>query len=334
MNIITRKRIQEPNSNFIQMHRNTRIDNHTLNLFKNIDYTKLHRYPVIDGFKEKYASFLGVNVNNILLTSGVDGAIRHMFETLKEGDKILLLEPTYAMYRVYINLYNINVNTILPDSDTFTLNIDNLLEKTNDCKAVFIANPNAPIETVLDVETINKIANLSDKIGFKLFIDEAYYGFGSPTSIDLINKHENLYIARSFSKWFGLPSIRLGGIISNETRINELESSRLAYETNTFSMLIAETALENLKYFQKYSEEINNSRLLIENKMHELNIKTHGKLSNNILINHMLNLESKNILLRKTIPYPAENWMSLTLGSMKMADVFIQNFEILYNQKD
>ena len=59
---------------------------------------------------------------------------------------------------------------------------------------------------------------------FILFIDEAYFGFGAPTCISMVEKYKNVYVARSFSKWFGLPSIRLGCIISNPTNILELES--------------------------------------------------------------------------------------------------------------
>ena len=80
MNNIQRIRIKEPKKHLIQMHRNTRIDPHTLNFLKNITINKLHRYPIIDPFKQKYASFLNTTPNNFLLTSGIDGVVKYVIK--------------------------------------------------------------------------------------------------------------------------------------------------------------------------------------------------------------------------------------------------------------
>jgi len=328
--IIDRTRIKEPNIKLLQMHRNTRIDEHSINFIKRIDNNLLHRYPIIGEFNEQYAQYLNVKSDNILLTSGVDGAIRSVFESIKKGATITLLEPTYAMYRVYSSAYEMNIISILPNKETFKIDLGDVLQAAKKSKIVFIPNPNAPIENVFNINQIEKLAQYADKYNFILFIDEAYFGFGAPTSIPLIKKYKNIIIARSFSKWFGLPSIRLGCLISNKNMIKQLHSYRLSYETNRLSIAVAEEALNNINYFKKYAQEINKSRSIVKQKMNNLKIKTHGELSNNILINSKLDLEQNSILVRQTIPYPAEEWMSVTLGSIKNITLFVDIFEQLH----
>ena len=325
--ILIRTRIKEPINSVFQMHRNTRIDPHSIDFLTKLNNIDLHRYPIIEDFKEKYATYLGVNPNNILLTSGVDGAIRSIYELFGQNSTVAFLEPSYAMYRVYASAYKSNVISITPNSKNFKVNLNDILNVCKKSKILFIQNPNAPIENIFTINEISQIAKLADMLNFVLFIDEAYYGFGAPTFINMVKKYKNVFVARSFSKWFGLPSIRLGCIISNPTKILELETYRLAYETNKLSMLIAEVALENLEYFQNYSKEINKSRQLIKNEMTKFKIKTHGNLSNNILLKSDLNLEKEGILVKQNIPYPANNWMSVTLGSIQAALIFINAFK-------
>ena len=332
---ISRTRIKEPDSSIFQMYRNTRIDPHTFDFTSNLNSSLLHRYPVIDEFKEQYSSYLGVKPENILLTSGIDGAIRSVFELYGQNTTVALLEPTYAMYRVYASAYGAEVISILPNSESFLVNEDTVLSACKKAKIVFIPNPNAPIENVFDRNALERMANLSDKEGFLLFIDEAYYGFGAPTGIELTKNHENVLVARSFSKWFGLPSIRLGCIVGNAKKLLEFETFRLAYETNSLSMSIAAEALKNVEYFQGYADEIEKSRQIIKKKMAHLGVKTHGHLSNNILINSSMGseLEKSGILVRQSIPNPAEGWMSVTLGSTQAAEIFTRKFEELFNSE-
>lgn len=331
--IIQRTRIIEPDKSYLQMHRNTRIDNHTIDFLSELDNNLLHRYPVINDFISKYSKFLNVGENNILLTSGVDGAIRHIFETfLNKTSKIMLLEPTYAMYRVYSSAYNNNILSILPNKNTFYIDADKILRNIQKVKCVFLPNPNAPIENTFDINILKNIAEKCDKYNKILFIDEAYYGFGSETFIPYVNDYKNVFIARSFSKWFGLPSIRLGCIISNKKNIEIIESRRLAYETNRLSINVANVALNNIPYFTHYAKEINTSRQILKKEMCNLNIKTHGNVSNNILINTKLNFENEKILIRKNIPFPAENWISLTLGSVHNINYFLNVFKRLNNE--
>ena len=333
--MIPRNRIIEPDISVLQMYRNTRVDPHDIDFASSVSNSLLHRYPAIEDFKDRYSSYLGVSSENILLTSGIDGAIRVVFELYGRNSTVVLLEPTYAMYRIYASAFGANVISILPDTNSFIIDEEAIKSVCKNTEIVFIPNPNAPIENVFDLDALKRLADLSDKEGFLLFIDEAYYGFGSPSAIELTKEHNNVFVARSFSKWFGLPAIRLGCIVGNAKKLLEMESLRLAYETNQLSISVANAALNNIEYFQDYADQISRSRVVLKSRMSDFGIRTHGNLSNNILIRSTLGpeLENNRILVRQSIPKPAEGWMSVTLGSLSATDFFVKNFEEILNNK-
>ena len=63
--------------------------------------------------------------------------------------------------------------------------------------------------------------------------------------INLINDFNNIFIIRSFSKTFGLPSIRVGCLIGNEKNMNTISNYRPAYEISYPSLKISEYFLDN-----------------------------------------------------------------------------------------
>ena len=78
-----------------------------------------------------------------------------------------------------------------------------------------------------------------------MVIDEAYHMFGSQSAVKLINKYENVIVLRTFSKSFGLPSIRLGYFLANKKIIKILNTFRLSYESNFLTDHVAIYFLKN-----------------------------------------------------------------------------------------
>ena len=75
-------------------------------LFNKINPNDINSYP---NFKKLYSIISKeekINKNQILLTSGADAAIKLIFETLiKKNDKIIITEPSFAMYDIYSKLF-------------------------------------------------------------------------------------------------------------------------------------------------------------------------------------------------------------------------------------
>ena len=275
----------------IRMNRNERVLDFDQNLlskiFKNVKKYDLGKYPDQEKIYKKLSNFLNLNEKNLLLSSGIDGSIKSIMEILtKPGDKLVTLYPTYAMYEVYNNLFRTKLSKVGYDTSTFKLNKNKLINEIKKRpKILFIPNPNQPIEDNLSLKELEKICSLCKKFKVLLVIDEAYYMYGSETAATLIKKYNNIIILRTFSKSFGIPSIRLGYIISSEKIISLLNTFRLSYESNFLSDKVAIYFLKNIKIVYKYIDQVKKGRDYFKKKIIKLGFNVIGGQSNFLLVN-------------------------------------------------
>ena len=200
----------------LRLDRNERVDDLPRHVVADI-LSKLPPHcfaasPEAETLYEAISANLDVNTNQVFVTSGITEGIRVLYDFCCErGDNVVCLHPTYPMYEIYAGMYNVeyrkfvyNPDTLFPDLESLDRNLD---EKT---RLLFIANPNLPIESLFSVRQLEKLAKKCRETSTFLVVDEAYHYFGAPSSIELIEKHGNLIIFRTFSKAFGLAGLRIG----------------------------------------------------------------------------------------------------------------------------
>lgn len=339
--VLKRQRIPYMREEFCEMHRNARVDYYpdeiAMRIRDTIDFTHLNRYPNVEKLQNNVAKFLGLAPENILLTSGIDGGIKTVFEMCtKIGDKVVTLWPTYGMYDVYSRAFGIKTIDIKSRED-LSINIDEIIEKIDkDVSVVFLPNPHQPIENLFSCAQIEKVAQKALEFDVVLFVDEAYFMFGAQTAISLVEKYPNVVVARTFSKGFGLPAIRVGFLVSNPEFISYLETKRFAHETNYLSIEIASFAIENYALFESYINEVNTAREWIKASLAELGYKTHGAGSNSVIIDMITVCDKEAVanvlkdlgyLVRSNIPYPFDKYISVTVGSIDVMRGFLGAFK-------
>ena len=113
-------------------------------------------------------------------------------------------------------------------------------------------NPNIPISGTLSLKALRMIASHCLKTNTFLVIDEVYYPFGGPTATSLIDDFDNLFVIQSFSKAFGLASIRLGYLLGNTSNIDYVSKTRTGYESNSISIAIASFFIDNYYLVENY----------------------------------------------------------------------------------
>ena len=304
------------------------------NIFDTTNFSKLGNYFNTNKIYEKFSKYLNVDTSEMLLTNGAEEAIRYIFNIfLKENDKVMFPIPTYGMYHVYSKIYS--VERILLEYDDFKINKEKLYENLNKVKVFFLPNP-SHIQDIFEEEEIIRILNILKNNNGLLVIDETYFGFGVKTMIDLINSYENLYIIRSFSKTFGLPSIRFGCLISNQKNMNIVSNYRSAYEISYPSLKIGEYFLDNIEIVKNYIKECIKGRQYLMTELKNYDIKFNG--NNNYLLNIKIeteeicnkickNLEEKYIYVRN-----CKKYISITIGPVDYMKSFFELFIKEYNK--
>ena len=300
-------------------------------------------YPNISSFYKKLSKWIGLPRENIFLTEGVSGAIKNIIEcyTLPGKNNIVFPYPTFAMYSVYCDMFNVQERKI-GYTKNYELNFKLLLKSINKKTAiVFLPNPNIPIEGTLNKKKILKLIDKCKKLKVILAIDEVYYPFSNYTSLGLINKYKNLLIMRSFSKAFGLAGIRLGYILGNKKNINYVSKTRTAYESNSFSMEIASFFMEHKREVFKYINEVKRGFRYFKKRLNKYGIHHNGgnhscfiyvnlnskKFANNIVDK----LITKNIFVRGKWPKPYDKGILISGTTFRNFKKFSNEFFKIYN---
>lgn len=125
-------------------------------------------------------------------------------------DKVIIPMPTYGVYSVAAEINDISIIEVDLGKD-FSLPVEEILKKSGedkDIKLIWICSPNNPTGNAYDPEEILKIADNFDGI---VAVDEAYADFSKKGSLLYeIERHPNLIVLRTFSKAWGMASLRCG----------------------------------------------------------------------------------------------------------------------------
>lgn len=175
-------------------------------------------YPDLDypHLREALAGYLDVAVETILPTNGGAEALFLAARTACEGNKALLLEPTFSEYAAAARAAGLEpVSRVFrKPEDGFRPDLD-AIGDLNDVALVFLCNPNNPTGGSLSREEILDLAGRVRGSGAMLVVDEAFADFAPEVSV-ASEVDDGLCVARSFTKFFAIPGLRLGCLVSRD----------------------------------------------------------------------------------------------------------------------
>jgi len=304
-------------------------------LLQRLAKVQFHLYPDIELFYQRLSHWLGVPEEQLFITEGVSGAIKSLMETTcRAGNNVIFPIPTFALYPVYCQMFNLESRVVAYSKD-YKLDIAFLLRAIDKNTAiVFLPNPNVPIEGTLSLKEIEGIAQHCKKQGAILAIDEVYFPFGGPTAITLPSRLDNIIVMRSFSKVFGLAGIRLGYIIGSPKIIKYVSKMRGGYETNSVSAEITSFFIDNYHFVEEYIQQVKDGLAYLKEEFNKRNLEYNGgdtsnfiylNLHNEKLIDRIVSeLEKKHIYVRGGWPEPFSGGLSITGGPRKVMEKFIK----------
>ena len=223
----------------------------------------VNRYPDPQQrkLKEVIARRRGVAANQLLLGNGSDEVLDLIFRAfcIPNQDKIIVMPPTYGMYRVLANINCVSL-TEVPLNNDFQLVTKKIINQiSSQTKAIFLCSPNNPSGNSFRREDI--LTLLQSFTGL-VVIDEAYIDFSTQKSlVSELSSYPNLIITQTLSKAYGLAGIRLGICIASEEIVDILNKIKPPYNINS---LTQERAISTLKDWDTTQEQI--TQLIAERK--------------------------------------------------------------------
>ena len=249
------------------------------------------------------------------------------------GRKIAFPSPSFSMYGVYTKLsdskslpYSLNEDGYI-DSEAVIAFCNR--EKPN---LLIICNPNNPTGNYNSLWQMEKIlANVDCPV----IMDEAYMEFAGGYEADfagstmtLLAKYDNFICLRTFSKAYGLASMRVGYAVGSREMMRILGKVLLPYHVNAFSLLTAEIVYKHKQLFVERTNQIIVEREKMRNSLTELGFRVWDSATNFLMFTALPEMADKLSLFGKNEALAAEEGTAKKLAGQTVFR-FLANRKIL-----
>jgi histidinol-phosphate aminotransferase len=294
-------------------------------------------YPEYGEAKQAIARYFEVAPEQFIFTNGTDEAIQVFINTyVDDGQEVVLLKPSYAMYRFYAQVAGAKLREIEYPWPAMEFPLQPVLDAiTPETRAVILANPNNPTGTGVGLLGIERILHRARKA--VVLVDEAYYEFSGVTALTEIDRVPNLFVSRTFSKVFGMAAMRLGCLFSHAANIEFLHKAQSPYSVNTLAILAAQAAVTDATYVQNYVAEVLAARELLCVGLEKLGIGYVPSSANFVLANLGARaievrdqLRGQGILVRDR-SYEAPGCVRMTVGTREQTRRLLTALEEIWN---
>ncbi len=222
-----------------------------------------NRYVGQDELREAIARYVGVDVAHIVVSNGADEMIDWVQRVfLNRGDAIVDCPPSFEMYAFFARVNGARILAV-PRRDDFSIDVDaiekaisdfrfqisksedpNLQSAICNLKLVFLANPSNPDGGVASRADIERLLALPGIV----VLDEAYAEFAGESYAARVPTQSNLIVLRTFSKWAGLASLRVGYCIAPQPIAAKILQVKAPENVNSAGIVAARASLEDIEY--------------------------------------------------------------------------------------
>jgi histidinol-phosphate aminotransferase len=214
--------------------------------------------------KQKLAPIKGVRPAQIFLGNGSDEPIDLLVRATctPRQDNMIILPPTYGMYQVSADINDVPVIKV-PLTPDFQVDTERVLAAiTPQTKIIWICSPNNPSGNLVQQEAIVEVLENFDGL---VVVDEAYIDFADvPSFTAQLDHYPNLVVLQTFSKAWGLASLRLGMCFASEELIAVLNKIKPPYNLSGATQAILLEALDHEANKNKMVQEILAERVQLQ----------------------------------------------------------------------
>ena len=279
----------------------------------------------------------------IICGAGSDEIIQIICQLfLKPRDEVIVPQFSFLMYRIYSK--NVGANVIYAKEKNYKISVSEIVKKVSKkTKIVFLANPNNPTGTYIEK---NELLKLRKKLrgNILLVVDDAYVEYmknkNYTSGLKLFKNSNNVIVLRTFSKIYGLASLRIGWGYGPKKIIEAMSTIKPPFNTNSAAQLAAVVALNDKSFINKSVRHNFFWANKLKKILNNFNINTNEVTANFLLLNFnkckysanyvQKKLENKGIILRGMQSYKIKNALRLTIGNNLENKLFLKSINRIF----
>ena len=237
------------------------------------------------------ASKYGVADNQVALGPGSGEILTNAVRAFTgPGKPLATAWPTFENPRDTARKIGTEVRAVDLDAN-LRINIDKLVEASKGAGLVFFCNPNNPTATVHGAPAVADFvkrvrAASPDTV---ILIDEAYHDYVTDpaykTAIDIAKSTPKVFVARTFSKAYGMAGLRVGYAVGDAEVIGRLNEFRMPYAVNLPAIAAAAGALANQKHIDEERARNTSVKAFTVKAFEQMGLKATDSQTNFIFVN-------------------------------------------------
>ena len=246
----------------------------------------LNRYPDPEKslLRRRISERTGVPIGNVAVGNGsCEILLAAAAAMLEPGAEIVYAWPSFSMYPQLAAMSGATAVTV-PLTESGEHDLEAMAAQvTAATRLVIVCNPNNPSATALTPATIDAwVAELPRHVA--VVVDEAYVEFSAlqdpDDSIDLVGRHPNLVLLRTFSKVYGLCGLRAGYALCPESFRLAVDRVRQPFSVNALAQAAATEALNHQDEVERRVEQNVIERVYVESELQDRGLETTDSQAN------------------------------------------------------
>lgn len=212
-----------------------------------------------------------LNIDQILIGNGSTELI-HLLPKALRLERVLIPVPSFSEYEAAAMLAGCAIRFLkLRDEENFTIRSTDLIKAMEQgVDAVFLCNPNNPTGLLLQETEILTVLEMTKGEGIRIILDEAFIDYAEHASLlRATERYPNLIVLRSFTKFYGMPGLRVGYLVAREETVAQIERIKPPWSVNHLAQVAAAASLSDESYIEKSRRLIENERAYLSRVLSE-----------------------------------------------------------------
>jgi histidinol-phosphate aminotransferase len=302
----------------------------------------LNRYPDPEKslLRRRISERTGVPIGNVAVGNGsCEILLAAAAAMLEPGAELVYAWPSFSMYPQLAAMSGATAVTV-PLTESGEHDLDAMAAQvTAATRLVIVCNPNNPSATALTPATIDAwVAELPRQVA--VVVDEAYVEFSAlqdpDDSLDLVGRHPNLVLLRTFSKVYGLCGLRAGYALCPESFRLAVDRVRQPFSVNALAQAAATEALNHQDEVERRVEQNVIERVYVESELQDRGLETTDSQANFSWVSLgdrdedvVEGLARQGVIVRAGRDLGEEGRMRVTYGSRTENDRFLAALDAL-----
>ena len=233
----------------------------------------LATYPEYSKARRALGSHLGIEAGQVAIGAGTDEVINGVVHAYVDpGDEVIIPSPSFSMFKFYTQLVG-GVPRFVPyRRPGLSFPVDEIVSAVGPrTRAILIASPNNPTGGALSFPDAERVLRAAD--GCAVLVDEAYFDFHGETLAGMLGRWPNLFVARTFSKAYGMAGLRIGLLASQAPNIEIVQKGMSPYGVCSLAIRCAQAAIRDTEYVRRYVRQVTEARSFLYSAFDEMGIR-------------------------------------------------------------